>query len=192
MEPEQVEVLKSHFPLWCAQYKMIKGDETNYKPSYPVHTYKHSQQHIYCKGKGGLDKNTECSKNISFTTTGLSFESKYIFRMIDATTFNHLRWEHAVKIVVPRLHQRPNLSATQVKRAARTYTVNTHVHNTAIVCLVALELEDHLNRRVQTETGRNISPAQSVSILDQRESRIIANLEAFKKRKKGKRKKSEV
>ena len=30
------------------------------------------QQHIYCKGKGGLDKNTECCKNIlNFFNTSL-------------------------------------------------------------------------------------------------------------------------
>jgi len=58
--------------------------------------------------------------------------------------------------------------------------VKTHVHRTAIVCLGALELEEHLHRSAHLVTG----PAESVSVLDQRESRIMANLEAFKKRKR--------
>ena len=181
VEGDQVEVITSHFPLWCSQYNQIRRRDAGepYKASDPVGVYKHSQQMIYCKGKWGVDKNTECSKTIAFKTTGLSFEAKYIFRMIDSLTFTHWRIEQARQIVVPRLQAEGSLKAEQIRRAARNLALEDHVYNLAIESLKAMELDI---RFANTAGARQEETMTQLQLRQEQE--IVNGLDAFKRKHK--------
>ncbi|KAG7354003.1 hypothetical protein IV203_003359 [Nitzschia inconspicua] len=71
---------------------MVDGTVT---PTQPLLLYKHSVQHRYNKQKPGLDMNTELSDRVAFNSKG-SFESKHVFRMLDAILVNSWRAHHAV------------------------------------------------------------------------------------------------
>ncbi|KAG7360443.1 hypothetical protein IV203_035542 [Nitzschia inconspicua] len=72
------------------------------KPTKPLLLYKHSAQHRYNKQKPGLNMNTELSDKVAFNSKG-SFESKYVFRMMDAILVNAWRAHQAVFDIAPWL-----------------------------------------------------------------------------------------
>ena len=49
--------------------------------------------------KPGVDKHTESEQLIQLESTKVGFESKYLFRMIDAIRFNGWRCEQAFRIL---------------------------------------------------------------------------------------------
>ena len=71
-------------------------------PMLPVQLYKHNQQIRYNQGKPGLDKNTEVSLRVSFTSN-LTFESKYILSIIDRILVNAWRAETSITVIKPWL-----------------------------------------------------------------------------------------
>ncbi|KAG7370170.1 hypothetical protein IV203_027916 [Nitzschia inconspicua] len=94
------------------------------KPTKPLLLYKHSAQHRYNKQKPGLDMNTELSDKVAFNSKG-SFESKYVFRMMDAILVNAWRAHQAVFDIAPwlatlaeppSLAQNLDLEATKQRR----------------------------------------------------------------------------
>ena len=75
---------------------MTGGEST---PTTPIHLYKHHVQTRYNSGKGGLDKCTELCLRVKHTTP-LSFETNYVFSMIDIILINR-RAEVAFTIIQP-------------------------------------------------------------------------------------------
>ncbi|KAG7357906.1 hypothetical protein IV203_014519 [Nitzschia inconspicua] len=109
-------ILKSRAKLYFAHLKLITMPDGTMKPTKPLLLYKHSAQHRYNKQKPGLDMNTELSDKVAFNSKG-SFESKYVFRMMDAILVNAWRAHQAVFDIAPwlaTLAEPPSLA--QVRR----------------------------------------------------------------------------
>ncbi|KAG7344188.1 hypothetical protein IV203_022196 [Nitzschia inconspicua] len=98
----QRAILKSRAKLYFAHLKLITMPDGTMKPTKPLLLYKHSAQHRYNKQKPGLDMNTELSDKVAFNSKG-SFESKYVFRMMDAILVNAWRAHQAVFDIAPWL-----------------------------------------------------------------------------------------
>lgn len=183
MKEEQIEVLKSHFPLWCAQYKRIRGAGGNYAASYPVGQYKHSQQYNYCHSKWGLDKNTECCNLIAFTSTVLSFQTKYIYRLVDSLTFAHWRYEQAKTIILPWLANREqnNLTTTttQIRRKAKEKTIQDHVYELTTASLRAIELEERMGSEVERMRAENAERNAMTTLIRAQDQRILDAVKAY-------------
>ncbi|KAG7374991.1 hypothetical protein IV203_014086 [Nitzschia inconspicua] len=112
----QRAILKSRAKLYFAHLKLITMPDGTMKPTKPLLLYKHSAQHRYNKQKPGLDMNTELSDKVAFNSKG-SFESKYVFRMMDAILVNAWRAHQAVFDIAPwlaTLAEPPSLA--QVRR----------------------------------------------------------------------------
>ena len=86
------KIVKSRVKLWYAHFKKIQIRLGVWRPLYPCLLYKHSQQYLYNKSKAGLDKNTEHSERLRHTI-GMKFETKYLYRMIDAIVITTWRIE---------------------------------------------------------------------------------------------------
>ncbi|KAG7365168.1 SWIM zinc finger domain protein [Nitzschia inconspicua] len=95
-------ILKSRATLYFANLKLITMSDGTMKPTKPLLLYKHSAQHRYNKQNPGLDMNTELSDRVAFNSKG-SFESKYVFRMMDAILVNVWRAHQAVFDIAPCL-----------------------------------------------------------------------------------------
>ncbi|KAG7368557.1 hypothetical protein IV203_031300 [Nitzschia inconspicua] len=105
----------------------------------PLLLYKHSAQHRYNKQKPVLDMNTELSDRVAFNSKG-SFESKYVFRMLDAILVKSWRVHQAAFDVAPSmatLEEPPSLA--QVRRKLHcAETIEDYVWNTSMASLAEL------------------------------------------------------
>ncbi|KAG7341772.1 hypothetical protein IV203_006864 [Nitzschia inconspicua] len=135
----QKAILKSRAKLYFAHLKLITMADGTVKPTQPLLLYKHSVQHRYNKQKPGLDMNTELSDRVAFNSKG-SFESKYVFRMLDAILVNSWRAHQAVFDVAPwmaTLAEPPTLA--QVRRKLHgAETIEDYVWYTSTASLAEL------------------------------------------------------
>ena len=69
-------------------------------PTTPIYLYKRHVQTRYNSGKPGLDKCTELCLGVKYTTP-LTFETNYVFSMIDRILINTWRAEMAITIIRP-------------------------------------------------------------------------------------------
>ncbi|KAG7347897.1 hypothetical protein IV203_016602 [Nitzschia inconspicua] len=105
----------------------------------PLLLYKHSAQHRHNKQKPVLDMNTELSDRVAFNSKG-SFESKYVFRMLDEILVKSWRVHQAVFDVAPSMatfEEPPSLA--QVRRKLHcAETIEDYVWNTSMASLAEL------------------------------------------------------
>ena len=91
--------MKSHCKLLYAHLnKMMTGGESTSTTS--IHLYKHHVQTRYNSGKGGLDKCIEICLQVK-NTTPLTFETNYVFSMIDIILINTWCAEMDITIIRP-------------------------------------------------------------------------------------------
>ena len=93
---KQKEIIISRSYLWYGYYKFLQNDDGDFMPSVPLKLFKNAHQLNYNKGKGGLDKATE-QEALLRVRSKLSFESKYVVRMINAILVNTWRSFIAMK-----------------------------------------------------------------------------------------------
>jgi len=143
-EPQK-KAIGSNFKLWCAQYIRIKGrgnENAPFKPSQPLSTYKHVKQLDYNKGKWGLDKNTETCKGM--TVGAVSFEQKYVHRMIAALVYNHWRCTQAQQMsawIQDTQRQNRTVTFKGIRRKAWDTPFDVHVFHLSIAALKDLEVQ---------------------------------------------------
>lgn len=127
--------VKTHYRLWAAQRKKVRlvtDQGVQYKPMHPVSVYKHASQFKYNRGKWGLDKNTEMCQQFKLSMT-MSFEPKYVHRILRGVIATLWRCEQATTIVKPYIlqyraeHEGKNPSATQIRSAAKALPITDFV-----------------------------------------------------------------
>ncbi|KAG7366753.1 hypothetical protein IV203_029423 [Nitzschia inconspicua] len=133
------------------------------KLTQPLLLYKHSVQHRHNKQKPGLDMNTELSDRVAFNSKG-SFESKYVFRMLDAILVNSWRAHQAVFDAAPwmaTVAEPPTLA--QVRRKLHgAETIEDYVWYTSTASLT--ELASLKKSNLAIPNIRDDSPAGAVFI----------------------------
>ena len=93
---KQKKIIISRSYLWYGYYKFLQNDDGDFMPSVPLKLFKNAHQFNYNKGKGGLDKATEQDALLRVRSI-LSFESKYVVRMINNILVNTWRSFSAMK-----------------------------------------------------------------------------------------------
>lgn len=161
VDESQKQTIKSRFGLFCAQYKNIKNGSIAshlHSPSPPIDTYKHAEQQIYNKGKGGLDKNTQFVKGLEVKAK-LTFEAKYIYRCFFGISLNHFRVQQAIEKVAPYLaaHRDSSLSAARIRSQ------------------ITESFSDYI-LRFSIEMLRRISDEQRCAIMDQHRMNFQATI----------------
>jgi hypothetical protein len=162
-------ILMSRCKLWYAFYKKLKGGRSGpgcIIPMPPLNLFKLASQFVYNKGKGGLDKATEQEARIR-PRAKVSFESKYILRLMSAILINSWRCLQACTIVRPFLLNTPNPSVTELRRQLYRMTVEDFKFSFAKKLLKTLAIERN-NFRNQ--------PAALPNVVGTREDDEIANL----------------
>ena len=143
-DEQSKDVFKTRSKLFFAHYKKIKVDGS-FKPLMPVMLFKHATQCAHNKGKPGLDKNTEHERTIKLQDAKVSFETKYILRLIDAITVNGWRAHQAVKVVKPILEQHSEAGTVpltkMIKNQLWNWTLQDHKLQLAFDLLRELELK---------------------------------------------------
>ena len=94
----------------------------------PIQLYKHHVQFQYNKGKPGLDKSTEAGLRVTHVTP-LSFETKYVFTMIDRVLVNCWRAENAITVIEPWIRSLKNGN----KPTPTLQQIRRKFHNTATI-----------------------------------------------------------
>ncbi|KAG7368934.1 hypothetical protein IV203_031677 [Nitzschia inconspicua] len=135
----QRTILKKRAKLYYGHLKLISTEEGDLRPTKPLSIYKHSTQYRYNKHKPELYMNTEISDRVAFHTTG-PFETKYVFRMLDAVMVNAWRAYQAVTMISPWLRtQRSHPSLAQLRnKLHNSVGVEDFVADVALECLRCL------------------------------------------------------
>ncbi len=138
------DIFKTRSKLFFAHHKKIQVGGS-FLPLMPVMLFKHATQCTHNKGKPGLDKNTEQERTIKLQDAKVSFETKYILRLIDAITVNGWRAKQAVDVVKPILKQHSEAdtvpSTKQIKTQLWNSTLQDHKLQLAFDLLREMELQ---------------------------------------------------
>lgn len=162
-------VLKSQVKLFYAFWKSIRNDDGSIQPSPPLKLFKQATQYTYNKSKPGLDKNTELANIVAYPAA-LPFETKYVFRLIDAVLINSWRATQAVGVLMPWITSLQNTPTIfQMRNKVKNEgSLERFLYDVAITNLKKLEqlrvynvhgIVDEVQHDSETEEDRQILQA---------------------------------
>ena len=129
VKKEDRVLLKSRYPLWRTCNHWL-GDRNQLVE--PLKTIKEASQQVYNRGKPGVDKATEMSNSIAFDNHHLTFEQKYVLRMIRAVVINTWKTWIGMTVVAPMWEKDPKPTIEQMKRKMWKVTLSQFTHELAI------------------------------------------------------------
>ena len=202
------DILQSRVKLLYAHYKLIHQDGELFIPTLPLLLYKHHVQLRYNQGKPGLDKNTEMALRVHSKHPS-SFETKYVFTLLDRILINAWRAEVAVNVIKPwltkmrkQMKERP--SFTQVRRKVQNdVTIDDFVEFFSIIYLQFLEKHatspsprsrpslNEVSQNNVLSTPTNVTSNSSV-MLTRKDQEVLAVIDTLKAKKEWQKKRDSL
>lgn len=161
-------VIRSRCPLWFAAYRKIA--DIHHGPMLPLNLFKQSVQFVYNKGKGGLDKATELEERIR-PRLNVSFESKYIVRLINAIVVNLWRVHQAFEI--RPIITESELSVKRIRCRLYEMPIQDFAYELGTSLLIVLFMETATTKSIPTNDGLIPSDQHNQEMLG-----IISNMKS--------------